>query len=179
MATNKKKAKKVVVKAKAKAKKPAAKKSAAKSVKPAAPIDLSNPKDHAVLEVLALAMSADSLVTEDETTFAVEQMQRMLGLPKSDRALAEQLRSKVTACVAAIQSEGRPVVLQRAIACFETEEERRMLFALAVSMACIDGALEIGEAQFLAQLRVGLHLTESEALLGVSGVATLLARQKK
>jgi tellurite resistance protein len=175
MATTKKKAKKVV----AKARKPAVKKAAAKPVKPTAPpIDLSNPKDHAVLEVLALAMSADSLVTEDETTFAVEQMQRMLGLPKSDRALAEQLRSRVTASVAAIQSEGRQVVLQRAMACFESEDECRMLFALAVSMACIDGALEIGEAQFLAQLRVGLHLTESDALVGVSGVATLLARKK-
>jgi hypothetical protein len=145
--------------------------------RPSPSLDLSNPKDQAVLDVLALAMSADSLVTGDEIALAVSQMSKLLGLWKASAETTAQLRSKVTASVAACEKEGREQVQERALAQFQTLDERRMLFALAASMTCADGGVEAPEAEFLAKLRSGLRLNEAEGLRAMAGVAAVMARK--
>ncbi|MBI5548945.1 MAG: hypothetical protein HY901_34110 [Deltaproteobacteria bacterium] len=151
----------------------------AKAPAPKSPprLNLANPKDKAVLDVLALAMSADTLVTADETDFAVAQMQRLLGRP--ELAVANQLRSLVTSSVAAISTKGRDKVLARALREIDSPEERRILFALASSMTCVDGLVEESEGKFLAKLRLELGLSEAQALQAMAGVATVMARQQQ
>ena len=155
------------------------KRAAAKVPKAAPKLDLSNPKDRAVLDVLALAMSADGLVTSDETTFAVESMQRLLGLKHAGGAIRAQLCALITASVANIQAKGRDPVFEHALAQLESDAERRTLFALAASMVCVDvGVVEPEEARFLAQLRRALGLDEAEGLQAMAGVAKLMARRR-
>jgi len=139
--------------------------------------DLSNPKDRAVLDVLALAMSADNLVTSEEISLAVSQMQKLLQLGKASGEVTAQLRAQVTASVAACQQEGRAQVQERALALFHDPAERRMLFALAASITCADHVVEASEAEFLVKLRAGLKLTEAEALQAMAGVAAVMARK--
>ena len=74
------------------------------------------------------------------------------------------------------QAKGREPILDRALMQIETEDERRMLFALATSMTCADGSVHPAEAKFLSQLRLGLGLSEAEAIQGVAGVAALMAK---
>ena len=149
----------------------------AKATKPSPALDLANPKDKAVLDVLALAMSADNLVTGDEIKLAVTQMERLLGLGKASSETQAQLRAMVTASVAACKKEGREHVQERALAQFQAPDERRMLFALAASITCADGVVEASEADFLAKLRSGLKLSEAEGLRAMAGVAAVMARK--
>jgi len=164
-----------------KAKKPAvSKKRASKAPKQAPvspPLDLSSPKERAVVDVLALAMSADDVVTSAEMKLAVAQMQAMLQLPKTDPLLTRELTDLINTSVLTIQAKGRGPVLDRALMQIETDDERRLLFALATSMTCADGVVADSEAKFLSQLRLGLGLTEAEALQGVAGVAAVMARR--
>jgi tellurite resistance protein len=143
----------------------------------AAGLDLSSPKEQAVLDVLALAMSADEVVTSNEMKLAVAQMQSLLRLPRTDKVLTRELTDLINASVLAIQAKGREPVLDRALTRIETDDERRMLFALATSMTCADGTVQPAEARFLSQLRLGLGLSEAEALQGVAGVAALMAKK--
>ncbi|HEY3451576.1 MAG TPA: tellurite resistance TerB family protein [Myxococcales bacterium] len=165
-----------------KPKKPAATKKQSKAPKqskqePVSPqLDLSNPKEKAVLDVLALAMSADDVVTAAEMKLAVVQMQALLKLPKTDKVLTRELTDVINTSVLSIQAKGREPILDRALMQIETEDERRMLFALATSMSCADGSMHPAEAKFLSQLRLGLGLSEAEALQGVAGVAALMAQ---
>ena len=165
-----------------KTKKPAAPKKQSKAPKQPKPaevtpeLNLSNPKEQAVLDVLALAMSADDVVTADEMKLAVAQMQTLLKLPKADKLLARELTDLINTSVLSIQAKGREPILDRALMQIETEDERRMLFALATSMSCADGNLDPAEAKFLSQLRLGLGLSEAEAIQGVAGVAALMAK---
>lgn len=154
--------------------KAAAKRPATKAPKT---IDLSNPKDRAVLDVLALAMSADGLVSYEETALVVEQLQRMLGLEKPSKAQANAIQAMVTRTVADIRKQGTDAVLARSLDPLETPEERQMTFALATAVTVADGVLEPSEGDFLARLRTSLGLTEGEALRGVAGVAAMMVKR--
>lgn len=165
------------------AKKPAPAKANKAANKPkaadAAPrVDFSRPKERAVLDVIALAMSADEVVTAEEMDLAVAQLQSILGLPRADPVLRQELKNVIVASVTAIHAEGRERILDRALTQIDTDDERRMLFALAASMTCADGTVHPAEAKFLSLLRLGLGLTEAEAIQGVAGVATLMAARR-
>lgn len=139
-------------------------------------LDLSSAKEKAVLDVLALAMSADDQVTGSEMRLAISQMQTLLKIPRTDKVLTHELTELINASVMAIQAKGREPVLDRALMQIDTDDERRMLFALATSVTCADGAVHPAEAKFLSQLRLGLGLSEAEAIQGVAGVAALMAK---
>lgn len=143
----------------------------------APPLDLSSPKERAVLDVLALAMSADEVVTGQEMELAVKQLQALLQLPRADEVLTAELKNLLIESVTAIQAQGREPVLDRALQQIETEGERRMLFALATSVSCVDGTVHPAEALFLSQLRRGLGLSDAEVIQGVAGVAAVMARR--
>jgi len=167
----------------AKRKAPAKKQAGKKPLLPRATlkeIDLHNPKDRAVLDILALAMSADGLVSREETAMVVEQLQRMLGLQSPSQAQTTAILALVTRTVAEIRKLGVEAILGRSLDPLETPEERQMTFALAAAVTVSDGVIEPAEGEFLARLRTALGLTEGEALRGMAGVAAMMvARMKK
>ncbi len=171
------KAKAPAKKAAARNQKPGRKPAARGAAKAPKTIDLGNPKDRAVLDILALAMSADGLVSYEETALVVEQLQRMLGLEKPSKAQANAIQAMVTRTVADIRKQGTDTVLARSLDPLETPEERQMTFALATAVTVADGVLEPSEGDFLARLRASLGLTEGEALRGVAGVAAMMVKR--
>ena len=138
-------------------------------------IDLSSPKERAVVDVLALAMAADGEVAVEETALVVEQLEKMLGLEEGGPEFAGQIRAHVAATVAELEKIGRDPILGRSVGTLETAQERETLFALATAVTCVDGVVEPTEADYLVALRTALGLTEADALAGVAGVAGTLA----
>lgn len=141
-------------------------------------IDLSNPKEAAVLDLLALAIAADGHVGTEEILFAADRIKALLGLDNADeKDLVKELGVKIGDSIQRLKEEGTDVFMQSAVANFETSEERDMVFALCAALVCVDGHLALDEAQFLTQLRTLLGMSESQVLCGVVALATQLAKE--
>ena len=139
-------------------------------------LNLEDPKECAVLDVLTLAMASDGDVSLEETALVVHQVQRMLGGQTSPH-LAESVLSYVAATIAETARLGPDVIIERSAKRLETEAERQMLFALASAVTCVDGVVFVKEAEFLVKLRSALGLTEAAALAGIAGVSRTIAVQ--
>ena len=141
-------------------------------------IDLSNPKEAAVLDLLALAIAADGHVDTSEIMFATDRIKVLLGLNEAnDGDLVREIGAKIGECIQRLKTDGTEFFMQCAVANFETAEEREMVFALCAALVCVDGHLAPDEAEFLTQLRVLLGMSEAQVLCGVVGLATQLAQQ--
>lgn len=141
-------------------------------------IDLSNPKESAVLDLLALAIAADGHVDVREIAFAADRLQALLGFTEKNEAFVEELGHKIGDSIQRLKEEGADVFMQSAVANFDTLEEREMVFALCAALGCVDGGLAIGEAEFLCQLRVLLGMSEAQVLSGVVAISTQLLQQE-
>ena len=139
-------------------------------------LNLEDPKECAVLDVLTLAMAADGDVSLEETALVVQQVQRMLGGQTSPH-LAESVLSYVAATIAETARLGSEVIIERSAKRLETDAERQMLFALAAAVTCVDGIVFPKEAEFLVKLRTALGLSEAVALAGIAGVSRTIAVQ--
>lgn len=141
-------------------------------------IDLSNPKESAVLDLLALAIAADGQVDAREIAYAADRLQELLGYPEKSEAFVTELGQKIGSSIRRLKEEGADVFMQSAVANFETTEEREMVFALCAALGCVDGSLAIGEAEFLCQLRVLLGMNEAQVLCGMVAITSQLQQQK-
>ncbi len=141
-------------------------------------IDLSNPKESAVLDLLALAIAADGHVDVREIAFAADRLQALLGFTEKDDAFVEELGTKIGGSIQRLKEEGPDVFMQSAVANFDSAEEREMVFALCAALVCVDGGLAPGEAEYLCQLRVLLGMSEAQVLSGVVAISTQLLQQE-
>jgi uncharacterized membrane protein YebE (DUF533 family) len=155
------------------AKKTTTKRRAGRAKAPAPRIDLSSPKEKAVVDVLALAASADGEVSPEEMTLVVLQLQKLLGVPRSE-ALTEEIRRHVANTLAEMEKVGREAVFDRSVGQMVTAVEREALFALAASVIYVDKVVHLNEADFLVKLRTALGLSEATALAATAGVARTL-----
>ncbi|MDR0965674.1 MAG: TerB family tellurite resistance protein [Myxococcales bacterium] len=138
-------------------------------------IDLSNPKESAVLDLLALAIAADGHVDAREIAFATDRFQALLGIGgEANVGFVDELGKKISESIQRLKDEGAEVFMQSAVVYFDTEEEREMAFALCAALVCVDGSLAPGEAEFLSQLRVLLGMSEAQVLRGVVAISTQL-----
>lgn len=143
-------------------------------------IDLSNPKEAALVDLLALAIAADGRVGAEEILFASDRLKSLLGIADAEvdeKELVAELGGKVRASILRLKDEGTDVYLQNAVMAFETAEEREMAFALCSALVCVDGELAPDEAEFLCQLRHHLGMSEAQVLCGVVALATHMAKE--
>lgn len=134
-------------------------------------IDLSNPKESAVLDLLALAIAADGHVDVREIAFAADRLQALLGFKETDAGFVEELGEKIGLSIQRLKEEGAESFMQSAAINFDTPEEREMVFSLCTALVCVDSSLALGEAEFLCQLRVLLGLSEAQVLSGVVAIS--------
>ena len=141
-------------------------------------IDLSNAKEAALLDLLALAIAADGKVGVDEILFAADRLKSLLGINASDEnEFVKEIGEKVRASIFRLKEEGTEAFIQTAAAAFETNEEREMAFALCSALVCIDGEVALDEAEFLCQLRIHFGMSEAQVLCGVAALATHMAKE--